>query len=128
MTLITESMHHNPTLTLCHRLATTMPKPFPYLSITVVVFTDGEELFIDCIKMLPFPLEIGPEECCRFWKMISGSTVIQETNGFSCKGQLRWPEGPPQLALNPPYYCFKLVFFLIFVVFVFVLFFPFFSS
>ena len=44
MTLITESMNHNPTLTLCHRLATTMPKPFPYLSITVVVLTDGEEL------------------------------------------------------------------------------------
>ena len=44
VTLITESMNHNPTLTLCHRLATTMPKPFPYLSITVVVLTDGEEL------------------------------------------------------------------------------------
>ena len=28
VTLITESMNHNPTLTLCHRLATTMPKPF----------------------------------------------------------------------------------------------------
>ena len=44
MTLITESMVYNPTLTLCHRLATTMPKPFPYLSITVVLLTDGEEL------------------------------------------------------------------------------------
>ena len=44
VTLITESVNHNPTLTLCHRLATTMPKPFPYLSITVVVLTDGEEL------------------------------------------------------------------------------------
>ena len=44
VTLITESVNHNPTLTLCHRLATTMPKPFPYLSITVVPPTDGEEL------------------------------------------------------------------------------------
>ena len=44
VTLITESVIHGPTLTLCHRLATTMPKPFPYLSITVVLLTDGEEL------------------------------------------------------------------------------------
>ena len=44
VTLITESVNHHPTLTLCHRLATTMPKPFPYLSITVVLLTDGEEL------------------------------------------------------------------------------------
>ena len=44
VTLITESVNHGPTLTLCHRLATTMPSPFPYLSITVVILTDGEEL------------------------------------------------------------------------------------
>ena len=44
VTLITESVNHGPTLTLCHRLATTMPSPFPYLSITVVLLTDGEEL------------------------------------------------------------------------------------
>ena len=44
VTLITESVNHGPTLTLCHRLATTTPKPFPYLSITVVLLTDGEEL------------------------------------------------------------------------------------
>ena len=37
-------MNHHPTLTLCHQLPTTMPKPFPYLSITVLVLTDGEEL------------------------------------------------------------------------------------
>ena len=43
VTLITESVNHGPTLTLCHR-ATTMPQPFPYLSITVVLLTDGEEL------------------------------------------------------------------------------------
>ena len=44
VTLITESVNHGPTLTLCHRLATTMPSPFPYLSVTVVLLTDGEEL------------------------------------------------------------------------------------
>ena len=27
------------------------------------------------------------------------------------KGQVRWPKGPPHLALNPPYFCF--VFFLL---------------
>ena len=41
------------------------------------------------------------------------------------KGQVRWPEGPPHLALNPPYFicfcffvffCFFFVFFLFFVV------------
>ena len=34
------------------------------------------------------------------------------------KGQVRWPEGPPHLALNPPYlfFCFCLFVFL-FVVF-----------
>ena len=26
------------------------------------------------------------------------------------KGQVRWPKGPPHLALNPPYFCFFLVF------------------
>ena len=26
------------------------------------------------------------------------------------KGQVRWPKGPPHLALNPPYFLFFLVF------------------
>ena len=39
------------------------------------------------------------------------------------KGQVRWPEGPPQLALNPPYLLFVFVVFL----FLFFLFFPFLS-
>ena len=30
------------------------------------------------------------------------------------KGQVRWPEGPPHLALNPPYFLFCLVFFPLF--------------
>ena len=44
VTKITEADIHQPTLTLCHRLAMTMPNPFPYLCITVVLLTDGEEL------------------------------------------------------------------------------------
>ena len=44
VTKITEADIHQPTLTLCHRLAMTMPKPFPHLCITVVLLTDGEEL------------------------------------------------------------------------------------
>ena len=30
------------------------------------------------------------------------------------KGQVRWPEGPPHLALNPPYFFFIFVFFVSF--------------
>ena len=30
------------------------------------------------------------------------------------KGQVRWPKGPPHLALNPPYFCFLLLFFVCF--------------
>ena len=37
------------------------------------------------------------------------------------KGQVRWPEGPPHLALNPPY-CFFLFCFFVFVFFVFFVF------
>ena len=34
------------------------------------------------------------------------------------KGQVRWPEGPPHLALNPPYlFVFSLFFLLLFVFF-----------
>ena len=38
------------------------------------------------------------------------------------KGQVRWPKGPPHLALNPPYFLFYfyVFMFLFFVVFVFV--------
>ena len=33
--------------------------------------------------------------------------------GFGFKGQVRWPKGPPHLALNPPYFlfCFSPFFF-----------------
>ena len=36
---------------------------------------------------------------------------------------VRWPEGPPHLALNPPYFILFLFFLLCFVFFVFVCFF-----
>ena len=35
------------------------------------------------------------------------------------KGQVRWPKGPPHLALNPPYFFFFLFFFFGFLLFVF---------
>ena len=46
------------------------------------------------------------------------------------KGQVRWPFGPPHLALNPPYFifwvffvfCFSFVFFFVFCCFLFVFF------
>ena len=43
------------------------------------------------------------------------------------KGQMRWPKGPPHLALNPPYFCFCFCFFCSFPFFAFnrkTLFFP----
>ena len=89
VTLITESVNHGPTLTLCHRLATTMPTPFPYLSVTVVLLTDGEETLtsqrcsktIDSTRMPLSQWEGGEEVSCRCWKMINGSTVTQRISG-----------------------------------------------
>ena len=44
--------------------------------------------------------------------------VLFFVGGF--KGQVRWPKGPPHLALNPPYFLFCFCFFLfLFFVFVF---------
>ena len=45
--------------------------------------------------------------CCFFFVFFFG--------GF--KGHVRWPEGPPHLALNPPYLFFVLFLFMFFVVF-----------
>ena len=39
------------------------------------------------------------------------------------KGQVRWPEGQPHLALNPPYLLFVFLLFLLFLLFLFSLFF-----
>ena len=38
------------------------------------------------------------------------------------KGQVRWPEGPPHLALNPPYFLFVFLFLFFFVSFFFFVF------
>ena len=35
------------------------------------------------------------------------------------KGQVRWPEGPPDLALNPPYFFFVSFYIFVFLVFLF---------
>ena len=74
---------------------------------------------------------------CAFWAKLSTTGNFGHPpkkkkltdNWFLCffvfwgfKGQVRWPEGPPRLALNPPYFSW---FFLFFVCFVFLCFFSF---
>ena len=44
VTNITTADNHQSTLLLCHKLAALMPKSIPYLCITVVVLTTGEDL------------------------------------------------------------------------------------
>ena len=44
VTNITTADNHQPVLLLCHKLATLMPRSVPYLCITVVVLTTGEDL------------------------------------------------------------------------------------
>ena len=90
VTLITESVNHGPTLTLCHRLATAMPSPFPYLWVTVVLLTDGEELspHKDVQNHRPHqnatsPWVIGKVGSCRSWRITSRSIVIPRINGSS---------------------------------------------
>ena len=78
VTLITESMNHNPTLTLCHRLAATMPKPFPYLSITVVVLI---------VRHLPLSLH------CM-------TTVLSSHTNFVSSRLARRPNGRSGCALS----------------------------
>ena len=41
---ITTADKHEPALLLCHKLATLMPRSIPYLSITVVILSTGEDL------------------------------------------------------------------------------------
>ena len=44
VTNVTSAVGHEVCLYKCHKLATLMPEKFPYLSITVVLLTDGESL------------------------------------------------------------------------------------
>ena len=44
--------------------------------------------------------------CLFFWVFVFFSVFF---GGF--KGQVRWPKGPPHLALNPPYFFFVFFFF-----------------
>ena len=58
--------------------------------------------------------------CCFFGCFFVCFFVVFFVGGF--KGQVRWPKGPPHLALNPPYFmCFYFFVFLLFC-FVFVFF------
>ena len=55
---------------------------------------------------------------CFFWLFFCGFLFfVVSFGGF--KGQVRWPKGPPHLALNPPYFICFCVFCFFFVIFVF---------
>ena len=68
---------------------------------------------------------LGPNTLliCFFLVFLFCFFVVVFFRGF--KGQVRWPEGPPHLALNPPYLLllFSLFCFLFFVLFFFWFFF-----
>ena len=55
-------------------------------------------------------ISLGPKPSlflfCFVWFVFFSFFV--SFGGF--KGQVRWPEGPPHLALNPPYFIFVLFF------------------
>ena len=58
--------------------------------------------------------------CFVFFVFFSFCFLFFLGGGF--KGQVRWPEGPPHLALNPPYFicfCFCCCFFVFFFAFFF---------
>ena len=67
--------------------------------------------------------------CCCFYVVVVVLVVVFFVVVFFCfvfcggfKGQVRWPEGPPHLALSPPYYICLLFFWFSFVLFSFLLF------
>ena len=75
-------------------------------------FVVGLLLVLLCLGFCAFFLNF-------FWG--GGGGFLLFVGGF--KGQVRWPKGPPYLALNPPYFLFCLFVFLLclfFVLFVFV--------
>ena len=67
---------------------------------------------------------LDTQQKTKFW-LITEKFIFEYFLGFlffpflfffgRFKGQVRWPEGPPHLALNPPYFCFFwfLLFFLV---------------
>ena len=80
-----------------------------------VLFALFLALWLDVVVLFFFGVcFFGCFFCCFvFWFCFFG--------GF--KGQVRWPKGPPHLALNPPYFiCFCFVCLFVFCVFLFYLF------
>ena len=47
---------------------------------------------------------------CFFFFCFYGGFIFFVVFFWGFKGQVRWPEGPPHLALNPPYFCFCVFF------------------
>ena len=83
ITNITTAERHEAALLLCHKLATLMPRSVPYLAITVVALSTGEELapHRDILETLPFPLESGQVACSECMKMTFGRIRIHVMNG-----------------------------------------------
>ena len=99
VTNITTADNHQRVLLLCHKLATLMPKSIPYLCITVVVLTTGEDLaphrdiqIIDTSEMQLFHSESGKVVSFKPMKMISGSTKTLVINGLSWMPEIHFTE------------------------------------
>ena len=91
VTNITTADNHQRVLLLCHKLATLMPRSIPYLCITVVVLTTGEDLaphrghtkIINISVMRLSHSESGKVVSFKPMKMIYGSTTTLVINGLS---------------------------------------------
>ena len=64
---------------------------------------------------------LGPKPSLFFWFLFFLFFVVLFFGGF--KGQVRWPKGPPHLALNPPYFFVFVFLFLFFSLLSFICFF-----
>ena len=90
VTNITVAENHQQALLLCHKLATLMPRSIPYLCITVVVLSTGEDLapHRDIQNHRHFRLRLshlgnGKEAFSKHMKTIYGLTRTPVINGLS---------------------------------------------
>ena len=90
ITNITTAERHETALLLCHKLATLMPRSVPYLAITVVALSTGEELAPHRdiqnhrhFRNAAISLESGQVACFKCMKMTFGRIKIHVTNGSS---------------------------------------------
>ena len=100
VTNVTTAVGHEICLMKCHKLATSMPERFPYLSITVVHLTTGETLLPHkdvqnhrLFRNITTSFRDG-RESYRLRKMEYGQIMIQEMRG------LCWTQGRPDIKLQ----------------------------